>query len=373
MKILSLVSCLDLSFRYGCTPCWWQLLKALYSGGIDVIATTYQGRAIQSPWWRTYENPCLTEGVGFGRFKSLIKNELLVRKLAQSFIRPKWIKHVRNIINKEKDIEAIIIFNIPLNHITGLASIIKNEFSIPVYYFDGDLPESLPKHKGFSSGFSIYPGADLTEYDGFMVNSEGAIPELKALGAKRVQAVHWGIDPEFFEPVPMDEDIDLFFYGFGEEYREEWIDNMILKPKNKLKDAHFVLGGKNFRKELDGTERIENIPYNLLKFYHLRSKINLNITRELHRTVYASSSARIFEMAALGKVIVSNPYEGMEQWFIPGKEILMVHSAEEAIRTYQELLSKPEMRKEIGEKARARVLDQHTYNHRVKELLEFIQ
>ena len=36
-KILAVVSSVDLSFRYGCTPAWWQLWKALHNQGVDLI------------------------------------------------------------------------------------------------------------------------------------------------------------------------------------------------------------------------------------------------------------------------------------------------------------------------------------------------
>jgi hypothetical protein len=56
-KIVALVSSIDLSFRYGCTPAWWQLWKGLYEEGADLVLAPYRGRPIESPWWRVAENP----------------------------------------------------------------------------------------------------------------------------------------------------------------------------------------------------------------------------------------------------------------------------------------------------------------------------
>src|SRR5580765_3147117 len=64
-KILAVVSAIDLDFRYGCTPAWWQIWKGLYEAGVDLILTPYRGRAIESPWWRTESNPCYREGEVF--------------------------------------------------------------------------------------------------------------------------------------------------------------------------------------------------------------------------------------------------------------------------------------------------------------------
>src|SRR5215471_2630714 len=61
-KILAVVSAIDLRFRYGCTPAWWQIWKGMYEAGVDLILTPYRGPAITSPWWRTEPNPCEREG-----------------------------------------------------------------------------------------------------------------------------------------------------------------------------------------------------------------------------------------------------------------------------------------------------------------------
>ena len=61
-KILAVASAVDLDFRYGCTPAWWQLWKGLHEAGCDLIVTPYRGRPVESPWWRTAPNPCYREG-----------------------------------------------------------------------------------------------------------------------------------------------------------------------------------------------------------------------------------------------------------------------------------------------------------------------
>ncbi|MDX6466912.1 MAG: hypothetical protein QOI27_1952, partial [Gaiellaceae bacterium] len=64
-KILAVASAVDLDFRYGCTPAWWQLWKGMAEAGIDLVVTPYRGRAIESPWWRTAPNPLYREAEAF--------------------------------------------------------------------------------------------------------------------------------------------------------------------------------------------------------------------------------------------------------------------------------------------------------------------
>jgi spore maturation protein CgeB len=88
--------------------------------------------------------------------------------------------------------------------------------------------------------------------------------------------------------------------------------------------------------------------------------------------VYASSSCRPFELASSAAAIVANPYEGVERWFEPGSELLVVHDAEEAVSAYRALLDDPGQAEEMGRRARERVLDEHTYRHRARRMLELL-
>jgi spore maturation protein CgeB len=88
--------------------------------------------------------------------------------------------------------------------------------------------------------------------------------------------------------------------------------------------------------------------------------------------VYASSSCRLFELASTGAAIVANPYEGIERWFEPGSEVIVVADADEAAAAYRTLLDDPAQLEELGRRARERVLDEHTYRHRARRLLELV-
>ena len=95
-------------------------------------------------------------------------------------------------------------------------------------------------------------------------------------------------------------------------------------------------------------------------------------TRRSHASGYASSSARPFELASCAAAIVANQYDGIERWFEPGSELLVVHDANEAIAAYRDLLDDAGQAEELGRRARERVLDEHTYAHRARRLLELV-
>ena len=389
-KILALASAIDLDFRYGCTPAWWQLWKGLHEAGADVVVTPYRGRAIASPWWLTYDNPCFREAELFAtarRGAARLHRDNLLRRAEQSpeatrsdriaeelikrWIRPRWHRHVAKIVERERP-DVVVVFGIPINHLLGIPAEVREKYSIPVAYYDGDVPMSLPEFGGMDTGFNIYPGADPSEYDLLISNSEGGVERLRELGARRVETLFWGADPEFFTPLECEKTSDVFFYGYGDKFRREWVDRLIAEPSRRLGDARFAVGGGDFRGGLGAAETVGWVPFSRFPAAISASRINLNITRRPHATVAGSSTARLFELAACGAAIVSNPYEGIERWFEPNSELLVVASAEEATSTYKELLGDPSSLQAMGERARARVLEEHTYAHRARQLLALL-
>ena len=297
----------------------------------------------------------------------------IAAQVIRNYIRPKWERQITNVLTKEKNISTVLFMNVPLNHITGIPSKIRSQFGVPVAYYDGDLPTALPRYavgRGFK--FNYYEGADLSEYDVFFTNSEGCVPDLEEMGASNVHSLHYGIDPELCAPIDVGKDIDISFFGYGSDFREEWMEKLISVPSVKMSGVRFAVAGGGFRIGLGNAEMVGDLSYSEWRQFCCRSKINLNITRWSHTNVYASSTSRPFELAALGACIVSQPYNGIHEWFELGKELLIVNSADEAIETYERLLDNADEREKMGKQARERVLNEHTFRHRATELTRII-
>ncbi len=392
MKLLVVVSSLDLTQKFSATPAWWQLLKALYEVGVDVIATPYQGPAIEAPWWRAEPNPTKLEGDAFKLVRDTVRrftgeqqaqaggtqveaerlSDRAVRQVAQTVIAPQWRRHLDRILRQHPDIDAVLMITVPANQIPGVARHVIERHDKPVFFYDGDVPASLPSFMGFATGFRIYHGADLSEYTAFISNSEGGKQGLRDLGAQAVHTLFYGADEDLFIPVDVPQDIDAFFYGHGREYRAEWIDALVREPSLALPDAIFAVRGTKLG-DLGNTQLLPYLSFSKLREYACRSKINLVITRKAHASVFASSSSRPFELASLGACMVCNPYAGIETWFEPEKELIVVHSAEEAIERIRWLLAHDDARRRMGQAARERFLKQHTFRHRARDLVKIIE
>ena len=390
-KILAVASAVDLDFRYGCTPAWWQLWKGMALAGIDLIVTPYRGRAVESPWWRTAPNPLYREAEAFAAARGAAarlkgdrylrraedspedsRGDRLLREVIWRAVTPRWQRHLERILEREGDVDAVVVFTVPMSHFRGIPTALRERFGVPVVFYDGDVPMSLPEFGGMDTGFNYYHGADPSEYDLVLSNSEGGLPRLLELGARRAEALFWAIDPELFAPQPVEKEHDVFFYGYGDKFRREWMRELVGEPSRRLPDASFALGGEDFRGDVGSARVLGPIPYNVFPRAISAARINLNVTRRSHATVTASSTVRPFELAACGAAIVSNPHEGIERWFEPGRELLVVSGADEATAAYADLLGDPGQAEELGRRARERVLDEHTYAHRARRLLELL-
>lgn len=389
-KILAVASAVDLDFRYGCTPAWWQLWKGLNEEGVDLVITPYRGRPIDSPWWRTAPNPTYVEGESFARARDVVARlkgdsylrraednpedglgDRMTREVIWRWVTPRWRRHLMQLIERERP-DAVVVFTVPMSHLRGIPPLLRERYGIPVVFYDGDVPMSLPEFGGMDTGFNWYHDADPSEYDLVISNSEGGLERLRELGAQRAETIFWAADPDFFAPHAVDKEMDILFYGYGDKFRRDWMAAMVGEPSRRLSDVDFALGGRDFRGDTGNARLLGDIPFNMFARAISAARVNLCITRRSHASVYASSSCRPFELASAGAAIVSNPYNGLERWFEPGSEIVVVDSAEQAVDAYRSFLDDPGQAEAFGSRARERVLDEHTYRHRARTLLDLI-
>jgi spore maturation protein CgeB len=100
-------------------------------------------------------------------------------------------------------------------------------------------------------------------------------------------------------------------------------------------------------------------------FYN-RQRFTLNLTRADMIAAGWSPSVRLFEAAACGTPIISDRWPGIESLFDPQHEILLATKPADVLRWLRKTTE--EERRTIGRLARARVLAEHTADHRAEQL-----
>jgi spore maturation protein CgeB len=375
MKILAVPGVIDLQSRMGCVAQWWPLLAEMHKLGHSIVLVPYLGDSIESPWWKAYPNPCNTES----KLANWFLNKTGIRGVKDSktqflvdhYVNPKWEKALTDIIAKEK-VDAVLFMTLPVKHLQGIPNVIRNRFDIPVLFYDGDLPSSLPRYATKSFKFGTYGDNGAREYDCVISNSDGCRNDLIGLGARKVAILHYAADPSVFSPVNKTHDYaDIFYYGHRVAGKENRFKYMVIDPSHRL-PYQFIVGGRENGNDIGRSERMGVLSLSEWRTEACNSLINLNITKDIHARAYGTSNARIFELAMLGCCVVSDDYNGIEQWFTP-QEMITVKSTEEAVEVYRMLMSFPEKRKAMGDAARKRALSCHTFEPRAKELVRIIE
>ncbi|MFL6034411.1 MAG: glycosyltransferase, partial [Gaiellaceae bacterium] len=96
----------------------------------------------------------------------------------------------------------------------------------------------------------------------------------------------------------------------------------------------------------------------------------LNLTRAVMRRAGWSPSVRLFEAAACGVPAMSDWWNGLDSFFEPGHEILVARDADEVVRHLRS--TSADERREIGARARSRVVAEHTPTRRAEQLESYV-
>jgi spore maturation protein CgeB len=228
--------------------------------------------------------------------------------------------------------------------------------------------------KRFSSGEPVeYLGPSLfRDYDLVLSYNGGkALDELRdVLGAREVVPLYGSVDPHVHAPARSNPrfESDLSYLGTYAEDRQKALTDFFLEPARQLPDRRFCLGGALYPAEFPWTSNIffvRHLPAAEHPEFYCSSRWTLNITRASMAYTGYCPSGRLFEAAACGTPVISDYFEGLEFFFEPGKEIVVVRTTEGAIAAIE--MSDAE-RGRVAAAARERTLAEHTAAVRAREL-----
>ncbi len=240
-------------------------------------------------------------------------------------------------------------------------------------FYDIDTPVTLA---GLARNQIDYLSEELiAEYDLFLSFTGG--PVLKQLEEKYrsplARALYCSFDPEIYFPEQREQTWDVGYLGTYSADRQPSLDLLLLDTARRLQNKSFIVAGPMYPSEIQwppNVDRQDHIaPAEHRSFYNAQ-KFTLNITRADMIETGFSPSVRLFEAAACATPIISDYWRGLETVFEIDGEILVASTTDEVVQYLRELSDTE--RREIGRRARQRVLAHHTAEHRAVELEQYV-
>lgn len=241
-------------------------------------------------------------------------------------------------------------------------------------FYDLDTPVTLENMR--KGGVEYLAREQIPAYDLYLSFTGGAILEEleQEWGARQARPLYGCVDAEVYARAQARSEFEcrLSYMGTHSADRKHKLETLFLEPARRLPQERFVLAGSLYPKEWSW-------PGNIVRFDHVApaehstlyssSRATLNITRDgMARTGYCPSG-RFFEAAACGTPIVSDWWEGLDEFF-GEQEILVARSTEEVLsalsRDDRELAA-------MAGRARQRTLEEHSGERRARQLTNYLE
>ena len=234
-----------------------------------------------------------------------------------------------------------------------------------VAFWDVDAPATLARvEQDAGDPFrALIPKFDLIfTYGG----GQPVIEHYIRLGAASCRPIYNAVDPDLHHPVAADPRFicDLAFVGNRLPDREHRVEDFFLHAAELCPDLRFILGGEGWSgKALPANvEWVGHVGTGDHNVINCSARMVLNVNRESMAHVGFSPPTRVFEAAGSGACLVTDRWPGIEEFFTPGKEILVADSGEQVARFLRDISRSDAA--VIGHNMRERALREHTYTMR---------
>jgi spore maturation protein CgeB len=241
-------------------------------------------------------------------------------------------------------------------------------------FYDIDTPVTLARiAKGDAEGICA---ALIPRFDLYLSFTGGPVLDLieEKYGSPRARALHCAVDPDCHAPAAAAPKWTLGYIGTYSADRQPTLDRLLIQPARRLPRRRFAVVGPQYPSNIAwpaNVDRVEHLPPRHHAAFYCAQRYTLNVTRADMIAVGYSPSVRLFEAAACGVPVISDRWPGIETFFVPDEEILIVDEPKHVLDILRDM---PERRRrEIAEAARRRVLREHTAEHRARQLEEYVR
>ncbi len=250
-------------------------------------------------------------------------------------------------------------------------ALIQESRAFPVFY-DLDTPVTLAR---LDAGESV-PYIPTGGLGGFGLvlsyTGAGALDALKQrLGARRVAPLYGHADPHVHARVApaAHYSADLSYIGTYAADRQQRLESLLIEPARLRPGQRFVIAGAQYPADFPWSSNIYFVrhlpPVEHPQFYS-SSRLTLNVTRRDMAAMGWCPSGRLFEAASCGTAVLSDWWPGLDEFFEPGREILVARDTGEALAALD--LGAAELAR-IAAAGRERLLAEHTSAHRARQFV----
>ena len=229
-------------------------------------------------------------------------------------------------------------------------------------FWDVDAAATLDEMRGDASHpvLRALPALDMVlTYGG----GPPVVDAYRGFGAARCEPVYNALDAETHHPVAPDPRFtcDLAFLGNRLPDREARVEEFFLRPAAALAGRSFLIGGNGWEsKAMPANVRHRGHVYTTEhNAFNASPLAVLNVARDSMAHVGFSPATRVFEAAGAAACLITDAWEGIEQFLRPDAEVLVARDGQDVADHLAALT--PERAKAIGAAALARVLGEHTY------------
>jgi len=262
----------------------------------------------------------------------------------------KWLEN--EIRNKSFDILFYVAFNESYDIPTELLNLCR-DFGIKTVQWDCD---SSWRFQNW-----ILPRKNLFDY--FITTHSQAVPWYQAAGMKVIHS-QWGGSPLYSEDFSVFKKHDISFVG-----QLHGVRGQIMR---KLMDAglNIKIWGNYWNNYTNWQGYLTDFGAMLKVFQE--SKICLNLSNPWHVGTMSQIKGRHFEIPKAGGFQLSTPADNLENYFVPGKEIVLANDINELVDRCKYYLDHEEERQSIAIAGWERTQKEHLWHHRFEKILKEI-
>ncbi|HZY63309.1 MAG TPA: glycosyltransferase [Edaphobacter sp.] len=287
-----------------------------------------------------------------------------------------WHSSSKTLLQSSKDADVIVIGSYFSDAVMLTQELLARDCG-PLLFYDIDTPVTLSRLRK-ARKTEYLEAESIPLYDAYLSFTGG--PSLRALeeefGSPYAVPLYCSVDVNTYKPTETREAFrcDLSYLGTYSKDRQPKLMKLLGGAADQMFNRKFLVAGAQYPEDTVWAPNIGRIihvsPPEHPAFYS-SSRFTLNLTRDDMVAAGYSPSVRLFEASACGAAILSDKWMGMEQFLLPGEEVLLPDDAYD-IKSILNGMSDQE-RINIGRRARERILTEHSAEHRAQEFEAIVE